>query len=65
MVGVPVKEYVAVHLDMRQRGGIVGPRPAIARPGYQQVRPVGILPPELPEGLLLAVTCSLWSTMRK
>ena len=49
MVAVPVKEHVAVHLDMRQRRRIVGPGPAIARVGYQQVRPGGILPPELPE----------------
>ena len=65
MVGMPVKEYVAVHLDMGQRGGVVGTRPAIAGVGYQQVGPRGILPSELPEGLLLAVTWSLWSTMRK
>ena len=34
---------------MRRCGVIVIPRPTIARAGYQQVRPGGILPSELPE----------------
>ena len=52
MVAVPVKEYIAVHLDMGQGGGVVGPGPAIAGVDHQQVRPGGILPPELPETVI-------------
>ena len=44
---MPVKEHVAVHLDMGQRSGVVGPGPAITRVGHQQVRPS----PHLPSGV--------------